>query len=590
MHELTAPYSQICDIFDQFLVGVITVSADRRIISANRAAQAIMGLKEQDLVGRSCHEVFGRELCGVECRFSDPVRTSAVERVPARERKPSGEPKICAGDSELEVCAGRFRNRSITKVVTPLYSPDGGPDGCIVALQDHSAFKDLIDRVRHEDRRLKIILDNLDLGILTVDRSGHITFFNNMAETITGYTRTEVLGRPFSKILGRSSGKELIQLKETISDGRARSVEEGELVTRDGRTIPIRTHQMALKHEDGRTLGGLITISDLSLMHQLNSAIKQQYTFYDMVGKDPAMQKVFDIIPVIAASDSTVLIMGPTGTGKDLVARIIHNLSKRLEKPLVTVNCAALPDNLLESEMFGYVKGAFTGADRDKPGRFQEADGGTIFLDEIGELPLPLQAKLLQVLETREFYPLGGRKTTRVNVRIIAATNQQLEAQVREKRFRQDLYYRLNVITLRLPELKERRADMPVLISHILNRLSARESGKVPKIAEDAMEALLCYDYPGNVRELENILEYAVIVCRGGVIELKHLPGRLQRYLTYEPPVEKPAVEPGREETDEKERILSVLKQNQWNRGETAKILNIDRTTLWRKMKKYRLF
>ncbi|MHC1725357.1 MAG: sigma 54-interacting transcriptional regulator [Syntrophobacteraceae bacterium] len=592
MNNVPNLYNQLCTLLDHFLIGVITVSPESRIVSVNKSAETIAGCKESEILGRYCRETFLRDICGGECRLPDTINREGSEQGSGRRTK---HPK--AGKTDSESFAGWLESRSITKVISPLYDSGNGRRGCAIIFQDHSVLKDLIERVRHEDRRLKIVLDNLDIGILTVDRGGHITFFNSMAETITGFTREDILGMRFSKIFGRDLSKEVSLIKQTISDGEPRSNEEGEIVTREGRKVPVRTHYIALKHEDGRILGGLITISDLSLKYQLNSAINERYTFYDIVGKDPAMQKIFDIIPVIAASDSTVLITGPTGTGKDLLAKVIHNISNRSGKPMVTVNCAALPDNLLESEMFGYVKGAFTGADRDKPGRFQEAEGGTIFLDEIGELPLSLQAKLLHVLEDRAFYPLGSRKAAKVDVRIIAATNQEMEKQVKEKRFRGDLYYRLNVINLKLPELKERRADLPLLIYHVLNRLCVQRKSKMLKISEEAMEALLCYDYPGNVRELENILEYAVIVCRGAAIELKHLPADVVKYTLYEPPALPKATpaapkapKTGRQESDEKERILTALRKCNWNRGETAKMLNMDRATLWRKMKKYELF
>ncbi len=576
MHDFSIECGQLCSILDSFSIGVITVSPDRKITSINRSAEALTGHKKKDIIGKYCHQVFVQNLCGRECQFQETIQH--------RGKVHRGALKEAAGEIRFQ----QYEKHYITKVVSPLYSSDEGVVGCIVVFQDHSAFRDLIDRIRYEDRRLKIILDNLGIGILTVDRGGHVTFFNRMAETVTGYRRGDILGRPYSTIFGQESCKDILLLKETVADGKARSNEEGEIVTREGRVIPIRAHYMALKHEDGRIIGGLTTISDLSLMYQLNSAIKERYTFYDMVGKDPAMQKIFDILPVIAASDSTVLIEGPTGTGKDLLARIMHTASKRAEKAMVKVNCAALPENLLESEMFGYVKGAFTGADRDKPGRFQEANGGTIFLDEIGDLPLSLQAKLLRVLEDREFYPLGSRKTTKVDVRIIAATNQEIEKLVKEKRFREDLYYRLNVIRIELPELRARRADLPLLISHILKRLAITKNIRIDKISEDAMEVLLSYDYPGNIRELENILEHAFIICRGTTIEKTHLPSSLLKYLSGEPAT-RPTTEVGQEEADERELILAMLKKYQWNRGQAAKALNIERTTLWRKMKKYHL-
>jgi len=375
------------------------------------------------------------------------------------------------------------------------------------------AFKDLIDRIRYEDRRLKLILDHLDIGILTVDRGCHINFFNSMAENITGFSREDILGMPCSSIFGKVS-----KIRETVADGNARSDEHGEIVTPDGRKIPIQAKYMALRHEDGRIIGGLATISDLSLVYQLNNAIRERYTFYDMVGKDPIMQKIFDILPVVATSDATVLIEGPTGTGKDVLARLVHNASPRSEKPMVKVNCAALPDNLLESEMFGYAKGAFTGADRDKPGRFQDADGGTLFLDEIGELSTSIQVKLLRVVQEKAFKPVGASEDISVDVRIIAATNKVLEDEVIAGRFREDLFYRLNVIGIRLPPLRERKEDIRLLAHHFLEKYS-REMGKeITKLSSYAVDLLVKYDFPGNIRELENLIERSVALSNTNII------------------------------------------------------------------------
>jgi PAS domain S-box-containing protein len=511
-------------------------------------------------------------LCGGECQY-----LAAAE---------SGRQ---AGSVDFEVSNQNNDRHSITRIVSPIYDSNQVPLGCIEVFQDHTVFKDLLDRVRHDDRRLKIILDNLDIGVLTVDRGGHITFFNNRAEAITGFNRGDVLGKSCSMIFGKTSSNDLLRLNETIADGRTRSTSEGEIKTREGQAIPMRANYMALKNEDGRIVGGLATIADLSLKYQFNSEIKGRYTFYDMVGKDPAIQKIFDIVPVVASSDATILIEGPTGTGKDVLAKVIHNASRRSNKPLVKVNCAALPDNLLESEMFGYVKGAFTGAEKDKPGRFQDADGGTIFLDEIGDLPLSLQAKLLRVLEDMEFYPLGGRKTTKVDVRIISATNQNLEQLATEKRFREDLFYRLNVMRLVLPPLKDRRGDIPLLISHILKRLCATRDTMVEKFSNDAMEVLLNYDYPGNVRELENIIEHALIVCQDKIIERNHLPLSFQGGFTTPLPAEQKRSFNQGIEFNEKTLIFDTLRKFNWNRGKTAAALNINRTTLWRKMKKYNI-
>ena len=569
MDDILLKYRQLGDIFDTFSLGVMVVGPDRKILSFNHSAEIITGFNESDLRGNYCHDLLQEKLCSGVCQYLDAMESGTV-----------------SSSEDLELIDQGHTSHSITRIVSPIYGPDKTAAGCIEVFQDHSVFKELLERVRHDDRRLKIILDNLDIGVLTVDRGGHITFFNNRAETMTGFNRGEVLGKSCSMIFGKASGHDMLLFSETIADGQPRGSTEGEIKTREGQAVPMRANYMALKNEDGRIVGGLATISDLSLKYQFNSEIKGRYTFYDMVGKDPAIQKIFDIVPVVASSDATILIEGPTGTGKDVLAKVIHHASTRSKKPLVKVNCAALPDNLLESEMFGYVKGAFTGADKDKPGRFQEADGGTIFLDEIGDLPLSLQAKLLRVLEDKEFYPLGSRKTTKVDVRIISATNQNLDRLVRERRFREDLFYRLNVMRLDLPPLRDRKGDIPLLISHILKRLSATRDTLVEKFSYDAMEVLLNYNYPGNVRELENIIEHALIVCQGKIIERNHLPLSLQGGSAPRPAEEAPSFDRSIE-SSEKAIILDMLQKFNWNKGKTASALNINRTTLWRKMKKY---
>ncbi len=567
------PYEQLWGLFDDLQMGVFTVDSDRRITSFNRAAQILTGYNEKEVIGQYCHQVFKNDICFGDCKFHEALEA---------------EKKSLSFDVEISDRKGE--KHLITKIVTPLYDPARAVIGCIEIFQDRSAFKELLNRIRYDERQQKMILESLDMGVFTVTRSGIINFFNRQAETISGFNRTELLGKPCVNLFGGHSSQDMILLNRSIEDGTTRSNDKSQLTAKDGRTIPIRAGYMGLRNEQGRIIGGLVTVQDLSLIHRLNREIKGRFTMGDMIGKAPSIQKMFEIVPVVAPSDATVLIEGPTGTGKDLLARVVHNQSNRSGKAFVKVNCAALPDNLLESEMFGYAKGAFTGADRDKPGRFQDADGGTIFLDEIGDLPLPLQAKLLRVLEDKEFYPLGSRKTTRVDVRIIAATNRGLEKLVEEKRFREDLFYRLNVIRLDLPPLNERREDIPLLIEHILKRLCALKRTTIERIAEDAMEVLLNYEYPGNVREMENILEHALIICQGDVIEKKHLPLFLQMGVLSRAEMRTSASH-GSDvlRSDERTKILAALKRNDWHRSKTAKDLNMERTTLWRKMKKHKL-
>ena len=563
-------YEQLWRLLGNLHIGVFTVNSKRKITSFNPAAEFLTGFKEAEVVGKYCHQVFKNDLCQGECRFHEAVEAEQTSL-----------------SFDVQFTDRQMEKRTITKVVTPLYDLKHQLTGCMEIFQDRSAFEELISRIRYDERQLKIILDNLDIGVFTVTRGGLITFFNTIAEKISGFRRKEVIGRPCAALLGEGPADGANLLKQAVEGGKAQSNKKGVLTAKDGRKIPIRGNYMALRNEQGRMIGGLATIQDLSLIDELHRAISSRYTFADMIGKDPSIQKIFDIVPVVAESDATILIEGSTGTGKDLLAKVIHNASKRAKKPLVKVNCAALPDNLLESEMFGYVKGAFTGADKDKPGRFQEADGGTIFLDEIGDLPLSLQAKLLRVLEEKQFYPLGSRKITRVDVRIIAATNQGLEEMVGAKRFREDLFYRLNVIRLELPPLRERRADIPLLIENILRRLSSARKAQASRISEEAMEILLNYDYPGNVRELENILEHALIICQEEVIGVKHLPIFLRKATPAAGPEKGVSAQEGT--PTEKERILEALKRHHWQRNEAARELHMDRTTLWRKMKRYHL-
>ncbi len=566
----------LCDqwiqLVDQLNIGAFTIDLDRRITSFNRSAQSLTGLKESKVIGKDCREVFADVPCYAKC------------------------PSHAGGDKDsndfsVEIVDQSNVTHLVTRLSAPLYGPGNKAVGCLTLLQDHAALSDLINRLNYEERSLKMILDNLDIGIFTVNRGGHITFFNTAAEVISGYNRRQLLGRPCSVLFGNTDTNDPTLLKESMTLGASRTNRESVILTQDGEVVPIRADYMPLHSDHGKIVGGLATIQDLTLAHQFNQVVSNRYTFHSMIGKEPSMQKIFKTVEVVAKSNSTILIEGATGTGKDVLASVIHSASNRVDKPMVKVNCAALPDNLLESELFGYTKGAFTGADRNKPGRFQEADKSTIFLDEIGDLPLSLQAKLLRVLEDQEFYPLGGRRTVKVDVRIIAATNRGLGNLVKNRQFREDLFYRLNVIQFELPPLKERGADIPLLIRHILRKLCTAEVNRSCEISKNALKILLNYDYPGNVRELQNILEHAMIVCQDNMIEPEHLPAT----LLNPPEIQKNRISPTAEKVQgndmvsnvsEREKIVEILQQYQWNKGQTAKALGIDRTTLWRKMKR----
>lgn len=559
-------------LLDELNIGAFTVDNRRRVSSMNYNAQSLMGIRESEAMGKDCREVFTGVPCFAKCPFRAPGNMV------------TDEPNVVILDEMDE-------KHLVTRMATPVYDSKSNVIGCLTILQDQKPIADLIDRIHYEEKSLKIILDNLNIGIFTVNLEGYLTFFNKEAEKISGYDRREVLGKPCTAIFKGEASQDLCILRETMADGIARSSRQGKMATRDGEIIPIRANYLAVRNEKGAIVGGLATFQDLTLIRQLNQAISDRYTFSDMIGKSPAMQKIFEMVNVVATTDATVLIEGSTGTGKDLLAKAIHTASRRSDKPLIKVNCAALPDNLLESEMFGYVKGAFTGADHDKPGRFQEADGGTILLDEIGDLPLVLQAKLLRVLEDKEFYPLGGLHTIKVDVRIIAATNRSLDKLVEQHLYREDLFYRLNVFRIELPPLKERRIDLPLLIRHVLRRLCAARDNRLKGITESAMGILLNYNYPGNIRELENILEHAVIVCREDIIQSQDLPEYLQSRQTMDrADVSERISVAHNTKNNERKKILQALQDNDWHRQKTARALGIDRTTLWRKMRQFGIF
>jgi len=559
---------QWIDTLDELSIGAFIADSNRIISAINYTAQAVMELKASEVVGKDCRDIFTGVLCKRPCVFSKDNQQLSDSETPATGIDKNGR-------------------HIITRFATPVYDPDQEVTGCLTILQDHSPIYDLIDRVHYEERSLKMTLDNLDVGIFTVNKGGLMTFFNDAAEKISGYSRKQVLGNHFSMIFGNDRSRDTTLLQNAMTTGKPQLDRSGKIVDSANITIPINAKYLALRNEKGVIVGGLATFQDLTLVDQLSKAISDRYTFHDMIGKDPAIQKIFERVNVVAKSDATILIEGATGTGKDLLAKVIHNTSKRSKKPFIKINCAAIPENLIESEVFGYVKGAFTGADRDKPGRFQEAEGGTIFLDEIGDLPVALQAKLLRVLEDREFYPLGSRKTRKVDVRIISATNRELDKMVTEGLFRADLFYRLNVLRIGLPPLKDRSSDLPLLIRHILRQLCAANQIPIPNISRQAMKILLNLDYPGNVRELENILEHAVIICQNDLIRPEHLPD----YTSQQPSTSESGPVTTGSDSDEPERreIIRVLKHHKGHRARTAAALRMDRTTLWRKMKKYHI-
>ncbi len=430
-----------------------------------------------------------------------------------------------------------------------------------------------------------LIFEQMPHGIFTVGGDGTITSFNRAAERITGWSRDEVLGRPCRDIFRSSHCETTCFLKNSMERGEEHRDREIRIQRRDGEHISVAVSTAALTAGVGDVIGGVEMFRDLSDVVELRRRIEATYTLGDIVSKSAAMRSVRELLPLVARSDSTVLIEGEPGTGKELVARAIHNLGPRAKKPFVALNCGAIPDTLVESELFGYSRGAFTDAKHDKPGRFALAEGGTIFLDEVGELSPAIQVKLLRVLQEREYTPLGGVRPVQANVRVLAATNRDLSMEVASRRFRQDLFYRLNVVRVNLPPLRCRTEDIPLLVNHFVRRFNTLQGRRITGISERAMGRLMGYAFPGNVRELENAVEHAFVVCAGSTIELEDLPPHV--IGDAGPVAVRPAAALGPLDRAEAATIRQALERSGGQRTAAAKELGISRNTLWRKMRRY---
>jgi PAS domain S-box-containing protein len=544
------------NLFETSTDAVIIVSIDGSSIDINRAGLDLFGFNEDDIPGLNPDTVFFDP--GQQPTFVEQVdRRGAVKDYEITLRRRDGSPRECL------ISAGAIRDGS----------------GAIVGYQ--GIIKEIPERQRFMEKTLSSVTD----GVFIIDATGRITYFNAAAERILGVTQRDVLKRLYTDVIYGPGEKTspLIQLCDTGLDILEQT---DEFIARNKSAVPVSLSVSHLSDTSGKGIGSVVTFRDLTTIVELKKEIDEKYTYLDIVSKNRKIREIFDILPSIADSDSTVLIEGKSGTGKELFARAIHNLSSRKGGPFVAVNCAAIPETLIESELFGYVKGAFTDAAGDKIGRFAAAAGGTILLDEIGELAKPLQVKLVRVLEQRQYEPLGSVVSKDMDARVVCSTNRDLGMEVGLENFREDLYYRINVIKITLPELRERREDIPLLVEHFLKKISFR-MGKPPQtVSNDVMDALVSYDFPGNVRELENIIERTLVVSSGGVIAKRHLPPHLMQqeadtdeYSSFKDEIE----------GSEKKMIQEVLARYQGNRGLAARALNINRTTLWRKMQKHNL-
>jgi len=440
----------------------------------------------------------------------------------------------------------------------------------------------------------KTIVDTLQDGLMVIDPEGNILAMNPAAERLTGYTADELVGRNCRtlnctgcELFGRGAGEEWCRL---YVNGNVKA-KKCLISKKDRRALHVVKNAAVLRDSDGKMIGAVETFTDISeIVRQqqeietLRKSCRLEEDHHGLLGESLPMQRLVELIENVARTDAPVLIHGQSGTGKELVARAIHEESPRKNKPFIKVNCAALNENLLESELFGHEKGAYTGADRTRIGRFEAAHEGTIFLDEIGDIPLATQVKLLRVLEEKEIERVGDHKTIAVDVRIVSATNKDLDALIEQELFREDLFFRINVFPLSCPSLVERYEGIPLLVQNFIEQNAAKSSKKIVGLTPDAMEALLTYSWPGNVRELRNAIEYAFVLCSGNWIGREHLPPKI--ITNGKRPLLNHNQSPVSWE-EERTRLINTLRQVSGNQSEAARILGVSRVTIWKRIKKY---
>ena len=561
---MSAPASvDLAALLDSLPESAFIIDHNKRIAGMNRAAEVLTGISAAGAVGAACADIVRCSACGSACPFDEAV---------------AGERSVSTPNIILD---GIHGSQPIVLHTAPLRSSSGEIIGVLECARTIGNIVELVRALREssaaaqlERNKVEAVLNSIAEGVLTIDRKRVVTGINHSGERILGRTEAESVTRSCYELVEcRAESALACPATRVLAGGEAVTNFETEYADRSGKTIPVSVSIAPLRDKQGEIIGVVETFRDLrELMTEPAPAMS-------LVVGSARMHRIMELIDLLKDSDATVLLQGESGTGKGLAAETIHRLGNRARHPFVKVNCGALPEGLLESELFGHVKGAFTGAIRDSVGRFELADRGTLFLDEVGELSLATQVKLLRVLQDQEFERVGSMKTVHVDVRIIAATNRDLRQLMNEGRFRADLFYRLNVIPIELPPLRERREDIPALTEHILARIVGK-GRKVKAVAPAVMETFLRYPWPGNIRELENTLEHAMVCSKGSVIEVAALPQAIvaQRFTT-------PSLRGRAANVD---RTIEVLEQHHGNQSAAARALGINRVTLWRRIKKLR--
>lgn len=558
---------------DAFIMadGIVVINPSFQIVVFNEAAARITGYTEDNIIGRNFSLLFHDDYPGDKY-----IRRSFTEAVTYTNLSYSVRQK---NGLRREVIVSFIPVINDSRVLSVVFLFRDKNEMSLLSKSVNDKANELSD----ERNRLDAIFNSSIEGTFTINNDWVVTAFNKSAENITGYSSEEVIGRHCWEIFRHLKCRNGCHMEATMEKGKSAIGVEIEILTKTGDAIPVRINSAILKDSSGNKTGAVETFIDLSEVKRLSAELNEKYKFGNIVGNGKEASKLRQLLESVASTSSTVLITGESGTGKELVAKAIHAGSRFAGGPFIAVNCSAFAETLIESELFGHEAGAFTGALKSKPGRFEMAEGGTLFIDEIGDLSPLIQTKLLRVIENREFERVGGTKSIKLNTRIIAATNKDLQFEIEAGRFREDFYYRINVFNIHIPPLRHRKEDIPQLVNHFIQKFNRVMEKNVRSCSSEMMEILMDYNWPGNIRELENVIEHAFILCSSNTLNAGDLPQKLITPLPYK-------IYPAAGFRDsEKERLLYFLDIHGWNRGKTAAALNINPSTLWRKMKKYGL-
>jgi len=554
--------------------GIAVISKDQHIIVFNEAASRITGYTEDEVIGNSFEILFKKNI---------DDRKFILESL---------ENNLAFSNLSINFTDSKGHIKNVLASFTPI-KRDGNVLSVVFVFRDTKEMLSLAEEIQQKTSELIDQKNKLDAifnsnieGTFTIDNDWNVTSFNSSAEKVTGYKKSEAIGKKCWEIFNSPICRNGCHMEQTLQKGKVMIGNELEILHKSGKKVPIKVNSNILINNKNEKIGAVETFLDMSEIKNLSAHLSEFFKYENIVGRNKEIQQIFSVLESVSQTDSSVLITGESGTGKELAARAIHLNSSRKTGPFIAVNCSAFVESLIESELFGHEKGAFTGAIKTKIGKFELAQNGTLFLDEIGDLTTTVQTKLLRVLETREFERVGGNKIIKLNARIIAATNKNLSEEIASARFREDLYYRINVINIHLPPLRERMDDFPLIVNHFIEIFNKKFNKNIKQFSSEAFDILLDYNWQGNIRELENVIEHCFVLCNGDVIQVECLPKKLRE-------LKKSSISPVNSDSSkgfkdaEKEFIISILERNAYNRTQTAKELNINTSTLWRKMKKF---